>query len=57
MTTYSDLVTALNVIKTVCEGYSAGCEDCPLCNTEGDCQLQQDSPDTWDILEKTIIIL
>lgn len=53
----TDLKNALESIKEVCESFEEGCEECPLCNTEGDCQLQQDSPDMWDISEKTIIIL
>lgn len=50
------LKNSLENIKEICEemGY---CEECPLCNTEGDCQIQQDSPDTWNINQKTIIIL
>lgn len=51
------LKNSLENIKEVCESFEEGCDECPLCNTEGDCQIQQDSPDMWDILEKTIIIL
>lgn len=50
------LKKSLETIKEVCESFEC-CDECPLCNTDGDCQLQQDSPYAWDILEKTIIIL
>lgn len=52
---YSDLLSALEMIKNVCKAQSH-CDECPMGNEEGDCLITESSPGGGNLIEpKTIV--
>lgn len=42
------LVTALKIIKTVCDAYQ-GCSECPMCYKRNLCLVKSNYPGGWNI--------
>lgn len=55
MINYDDILSALEVIKFVCESNkNEGCKICPLRNDEGSgCMYFEVAPLCWDLVEHT----
>ena len=45
----NEIIKALTIIKNICEDY-AGCTGCPFETPIGDCQINVDSPEDWNII-------